>query len=203
MGEGKGLKEIVVTEKLTEHNSLSVEGMILSVRGQKVILDSTLARLYGVETKRLNEQVRRNVDRFPSDFMFRLTAQEVTHLKSQFATSSLRDNRSQIATGSQKHRDPRFRPYAFTEHGAIMAANVLNSGQAIEMSIFVVRAFIKMREQLLKRTELEKRLVEIEKVLLSHDAALRDLYQKIRPLLLPPPESPRRKIGFGVREKRY
>ena len=191
-----------MTEKLTEHNSLSVEGMILSVRGQKVILDSTLARLYGVETKRLNEQVRRNVDRFPSDFMFRLTAQEVTHLKSQFATSSLRDNRSQIATGSQKHRDPRFRPYAFTEHGAIMAANVLNSGQAIEMSIFVVRAFIKMREQLLKRTELEKRLAEIEKVLLSHDAGLRDLYHKIKPLLLPPPAPPRRKIGFGVREKR-
>ena len=93
-------------------------------------------------------------------------------------------------------------PYAFTEHGAIMAANVLNSRQAIEMSVFVVRAFIKMREQLLNRAELERRLVEIEKVLLSHDAALRDLYQKIRPLLLRPPEPPRRKIGFKARERR-
>lgn len=185
-----------MTKKPAKYDAHTVEDLILTVRGQKVILDSTLARLYGVETKRLNEQVRRNADRFPSDFMFRLTAQEVTHLKSQFATSSLRDNRSQIATGSQKHRDPRFRPYAFTEHGAIMAANVLNSKQAVEMSVFVVRAFIKMREQLLNRAELEKRLAEIEKVLLSHDAALRDLYQKIKPLLLPPPALPRRQIGF-------
>jgi len=92
-------------------------------------------------------------------------------------------------------------PHAFTEHGAIMAANVLNSRQAVEMSVFVVRAFIKIREQLLNRAELEKRLAIIEKVLLSHDDALRDLYQKIRPLLLPPPGPPRKPIGFGVREK--
>jgi phage regulator Rha-like protein len=194
-------KEAGKMKKPVKYQTSVVEEMILTVRGQKVILDSTLAELYGVKTKRLNEQVRRNADRFPSDFMFRLTTQEVRSLRSQFATSSSIDNRSQIETGSQKHRDPRFRPYAFTEHGAIMAANVLNSKQAVEMSVFVVRAFIKMREQLLNRAELEKKLVEIEKVLLSHDTALVDLYQKIRPLLLPPPDPPKKQIGFVVRKK--
>jgi len=193
-----------VTGQPAKHTALAVEEMILTVRGQKVILDSALARLYGVETKRLNQQVRRNADRFPSDFMFQLTAQEVRGLRLQFATSNKEKERSlKFQTGTSKRRGgPRYLPYAFTEHGAIMAANVLNSRQAIEMSVFVVRAFIKMREQLLKRTELETRLAEIEKVLLSHDAALRDLYQKISPLLLPPPQTPRRKMGFKVWEKR-
>ena len=172
------------------------------VRGQRVILDADLARLYGVSTKRLNEQVRRNTDRFPNDFAFRLTRQELVDLKSQIATSSFGRNRSQFATGSQKHRDPRYSPMAFTEHGAIMAANVLNSPKAVEMSVFVVRAFVKMREQLLATAALEKRLAEIEKVLLTHDGALRDLYQKIRPLLLPPRDKPRRKIGFEIKERR-
>jgi hypothetical protein len=199
-----------VEGKMTEYNGHVIENMIITIRNKKVILDSALARLYGVKTKRLNEQVRRNAERFPADFMFQLTEQELKHLKSQIAASRLQDftkqedtsNRPQIATGSQKHRDPRFRPYAFTEHGAIMAANVLNSRQAIEMSVFVVRAFIKMREQFLDRAELQKRLAEIEKLLISHDAALRDIYQKIRPLLLPPPEPQRKQIGFEVREKR-
>jgi hypothetical protein len=92
-------------------------------------------------------------------------------------------------------------PYAFTEHGAIMAATVLNSPQAVEMSVFVVRAFIMMREQLLTTTTLAKRLADVEKLLLTHDSALRDLYQKIRPLLLPPPEPERKSIGFGVKER--
>jgi hypothetical protein len=113
----------------------TTDSLILTVRNQKVILDADLARVYGVPTKRLNEQVRRNVDRFPADFAFQLTPQEVTNLRSQFATSGLQPidsehvelNRSQIATGSAKHRDPRYMPYAFTEHGAIMAATVLNS----------------------------------------------------------------------------
>ncbi len=179
-----------------------VEGLILMVRGQRVILDADLARLYGVSTKRLNEQVRRNTDRFPNDFAFRLTRQELVDLKSQIETSSSGRNRSQFATGSQKHRDPRYSPMAFTEHGAIMAANVLNSPKAVEMSVFVVRAFVKMREQLLATAALEKRLAEIEKVLLTHDGALRDLYQKIRPLLLPPRDKPRRKIGFEIKEHR-
>ncbi len=218
---------------MTKESSLyaaePIETLIVTVRGQKVILDSDLARVYGVPTKRLNEQVRRNGDRFPSDFVFQLTLEEVSHLRSQIATSSLQTvaveydngmrsqiasasaaaslndarNRSQIATGSQKHRDPRFLPYAFTEHGAIMAANVLNSSQAVRMSVFIVRAFVKMREQLLGRAELEARLSQIENVLLSHDKGIRELYATIRPLLLPPPEnSPKEVAGFRVKERR-
>jgi len=188
MGEGKGLNEIVVTDKATKHRAHAIEGMILSVRGQKVILDRDLAAIYGVSTSRFNEAVKRNRVRFPHDFAFQLTRQELRRLISQNATST------------SGHGGVRKLPWVFTEHGAIMAATVLKSPQAVQMSVFVVRAFIKMREQLLNRAELEKRLVEIEKVLLSHDAALRDVYQKIRPLLLPPPESPRRQIGFGVRK---
>lgn len=211
-GQGGGVRErLCATEHLyvkimsrkSKNNAIEkIEGLILMVRGQRVILDAALARLYGVSTKRLNEQVRRNIARFPNDFAFRLTPQEVTNLKSQNVTSSSGGNRSQFATGSQKHRDPRYPPMAFTEHGAIMAANVLNSAKAVEMSVFVVRAFVKMREQLLATATLEKRLAEIEKVLLTHDGALRDLYQKIRPLLLPPPEKPRKKIGFDIKEPR-
>ena len=96
----------------------------------------------------------------------------------------------------------KYRPYAFTEHGAIMAATVLSSSKAVEMSVFVVRAFVKMREQLMATATLARRLAEVEKLLLTHDSALRDLYQKIRPLLLPPPEPAKTKIGFGVREAR-
>jgi len=187
-----------MTEALTPY---AVEDVILSIRGHKVILDRDLAMLYGVEVKRLNEQVKRNRDRFPDDFAFRLTLQEVTHLKSQFATSSSPGMRSQIATASA-HGGRRKLPYAFTEHGAIMAATVLNSSKAVEMSVFVVRAFVKMREQLLATATLARRLAEVEKLLLTHDSALRDLYQKIRPLLLPPPEPAKTKIGFGVREAR-
>lgn len=113
----------------------------LTIRGQKVILDADLAAIYGVSTKRLNEQVKRNADRFPRDFAFQLTPSEWAKVKSQAAEPP--DNRSQIATGSQKHRDPRFPPQAFTEHGAIMAATVLNSPRAVQMSVFVVRAFVK------------------------------------------------------------
>lgn len=164
-----------------------VDAVIQAIRGHKVILDCELAMLYGVEVKRLNEQVKRNRNRFPEDFAFQLTPQEATRMRSQFATASSK-------------RNLRFLPYAFTEHGAIMAATVLNSTKAVEMSVFVVRAFVKMREQLLATTSLAKRLAEVEKELLTHDAALRDLYQKIRPLLLPPPDPVHRPIGFGVKE---
>jgi hypothetical protein len=192
-----------MTKMSVKYHAHAVEDMIFTIRGQKVILDSTLARIYGVTTKRLNEQIRRNPDRFPSDFVFRITAQEVGGLRSQFATSNTKglvDLRGIIGT-TKGRGGRRYLPNAFTEHGAIMAANVLNSKQAIEMSVFVVRAFIKMREQLLDRVELEKRLAEIEKVLLSHDEALRELYRKIKPLLLPPLTAPRRQIGFGARKK--
>lgn len=161
-----------------------IERRILMIRGCRVVLDADLAALYGVPTKRLNEQVKRNAERFPDDFMFQLTKEESESLRSQFATSkSGRGGRRSL-------------PYAFTEHGAIMAANVLNSKRAIHMSVYVVRAFVRMRQALITRTDMEKRLAEIEKTLIGHDAALRDLYEKIRPLLLPPPVTPRPRIGF-------
>jgi phage regulator Rha-like protein len=176
-----------MTEALTPY---AVDDVILTIRGHKVILDADLAHLYGVETKNLNKACRRNMLRFPEDFVFRLTAVEVERLRFQNGTSN-------PGRGGR-----RYLPYAFTEHGAIMAATVLNSSKAVEMSVFVVRAFVKMREQLMATATLAKRLAEVEKLLLTHDSALRDLYQKIRPLLLPPPEPAKTKIGFGVREAR-
>jgi hypothetical protein len=189
---------------MTEADSTFIEERIFTIRGVRVILDSDLAALYGVSTKRLNEQYRRNPKRFPPDFAFQLTAKESAALRSQIATSSAQTidprrlgvNRSQIATGSQKHRDPRLRPYAFTEHGALQAANILNSPDAIRMSVFVIRAFVKMREQLATNAAILKRLAEIDKTLLVHDSALRDLYQKLLPLLTPAPPTPRKQIGF-------
>jgi len=132
---------------------------------------------------------RRNADRFPEDFMFQLSIQENTDLKSQIATSRSNGIQSQIETTSA-HGGRRKLPYAFNEHGAIMAANVLNSPEAIRMSVFVVRAFIKMREALISRSELERRLLQIDNILLAHDESIRELYDQIRPLLLPPPDPP-------------
>ena len=131
-------------------------------------------------------------------------------MRSQIVTLSLqlRDvaedtlNRSQIATGSQKHRDPRFRPWVFTEHGALMAANVLRSPRAVEMSVFVVRAFVRLREQTAANRAIAKRLAEIDRTLLQHDSALRDVYRKLLPLLQPP-EPPRRRIGFHAQTVRW
>lgn len=178
-----------------------VESLILTIRGQKVIMDSDLAGIYGVPTKALNQAVKRNRERFPADFMFQLAPQEVADLTSQSAISNPEGMRSQFVTASEK-RNVRFRPYAFTEHGAIMAATVLNSPQAVRMSVFVVRAFVKMREQLSAQHAMEKRLTQIESALLVHDTALRELFHKIRPLLLPPAELPKREVGFRVKEKR-
>jgi hypothetical protein len=186
---------------------------ILSIRGQKVVLDSDLAAVYGVTTKRFNEQFRRNRKRFPEDFAFQLTAEEFATLTSQVAildeggssrepvrsqpaTASSRSQfmRSQFATASQ--RNIRYRPWAFTEHGALQAANVLRTDRAIAMSVYVIRAFIEQREKLAANAAILKRLAEIDKTLLEHDAALREIYQKLLPLLAPPPEPPRRQIGF-------
>ncbi len=182
-----------------------IESLILNLRNQKVILDADLAELYDVPTKRLNEQVKRNAERFPDDFMFQLTAQEWSNLKSQIATSSLEkpqaesvvSNWSQFATSSKRHRGAAYRPTAFTEHGAIMAATILNSPEAVAMSVFVVRAFMQMREQLAANAAILKRLAEIDKTLLEHDSALRAVWEKLQPLLAPPPEPPRRRIGFN------
>jgi hypothetical protein len=182
-----------------------IESLILNIRNQKVILDADLAELYGVPTKVFNQAVKRNTDRFPEDFIFQLTAQEWRNLKSQIATSSLEKpqtegvvpNWSQFVTSSKRHRGAAYRPTAFTEHGAIMAATILNSPEAVAMSVFVVRAFMLMREQLAANAAILKRLAEIDKTLLEHDSALRTIWTKLQPLLAPPPEPPRRRIGFN------
>jgi ORF6N domain len=183
---------------------------ILTVRDQKVVLDTDLAAVYGVTTKRLNEQFRRNRRRFPEDFAFQLSAREYESLRSQIATSSSTmrlqiattsggepSNWSQIATSSRKHRGKVYRPWAFTEHGALQAANILRSDRAIAMSVYVIRAFIELREKVAANAAILKRLAEIDRALLEHDTALRDIYQKLLPLLAPPPEPPRRQIGFS------
>ncbi len=174
--------------------------LIRSIRGQRVILDSDLAGIYGVPTKRLNEQFRRNLDRFPEDFAFRLAQSEWEALRSQIAALEAgQDLRSQIAT-SRSHGGRRYLPVAFTEHGALMAANILNSPRAVAMSVYIIRAFVKMREDILANASILKRLAEIDKTLLLHDGALRDIYQKLRPLLEPPPAPPKPEIGFHVKE---
>lgn len=179
-----------------------IEILIHEIRGERVILDSDLARIYEVAVKALNQAVKRNRERFPDDFAFRLTKGEWESLRSKSITSSASaENRSQIVTGSQKHRDPRFPPYAFTEHGAIMAATVLNSKQAVAMSVFVVRAFVQMRDELAANRAILKRLAQIDKTLVQHDAALRNIYRKLLPLLEPTPLSPKRRIGFGASDK--
>jgi hypothetical protein len=185
---------------------------ILTVRDQKIVLDSDLAAVYGVTTKRLNEQFRRNRKRFPEDFAFQLTVEEYESLRSQTATlnqiktmvtmrsqsaaapSRPQSMRSQIATAYR--RNIRYRPWAFTEHGALQVANVLQSDRAIAMSVYVIRAFIELREKLTANSTILKRLAEIDKTLLQHDTTLRDIYQKLLPLLAPAPEPARRQIGF-------
>ncbi|NDV61193.1 ORF6N domain-containing protein [Puniceicoccales bacterium CK1056] len=169
---------------------------IFLLRGRPVILDTDLATLYGVTTKRLNEQVRRNQERFPDDFVFILTKEETGFLKSQFATSKINSLfiKDLQSTGSGGRRNL---PYAFTEHGALMAANVLKSPEAVKMSVFIIRAFVKQRVALSANEAILKRLAEIDKSLLVHDTALRDLYQKLLPLLEPPPTKPKRPLGFG------
>lgn len=166
-----------------------VAPLIRWIREQRVILDADLASLYDVPTKRLNEQLRRNLERFPEDFAFQLTPEEWTALRSQIAT---------LKTGRGSHR--KYLPNAFTEHGALMAANILNSPRAVAMSVYIVRAFVKMREEVAANAAILKRLAEIDKTLLTHDVALRDIYQKLRPLLEPPPPHPKPQIGFHVKE---
>jgi len=199
---------------------------IHTIRGQRVVLDSDLAALYGVLTKRLNEAVRRNANRFPGDFAFQLTLEEAVNLKSQIATSSaqyadscivppnwsqtaassdapagsqaVEPNSSQAAWSSRQHGGPRKLPWVFTEHGALMAATVLRSPQAVQMSLYVVRAFVRMREELMTSTVIFRRLAQIDKKLLEHDVVLQDVVEKLLPLLNPPPDPPKRRIGFNA-----
>jgi hypothetical protein len=177
-------KEEVMASVVEAQHIENIAGAVLVLRGHRVLLDAELAALYGVTTKRLNEQVKRNRDRFPDDFLFRLTAEETQAV-----------NRSQIATGSQKHRDPRSPPNAFTEHGAIMAATVVNSARAVEMSVYIVRAFVKLREMLASNEELLGKLNELDRKLQSHDQAIVGIIHAIRELMARPIRK-RRPIGF-------
>jgi ORF6N domain len=182
----------------------SIEQNIRLIRGRKVILDYDLAALYSVATHRFNEAVKRNADRFPSDFCFQLTPEEAAKVTVESVVKNTHNydkqevnyNSSQFAMSSRRHRGGAYLPWAFTEHGALMAANILRSQRASEMSVFVIRAFIKMREVLAANTTILKRLAEIDQALLVHDSGLSDVYQKLRPLLTPVPEPEKPKIGF-------
>jgi len=171
-----------------------IERAILLMRGQRVILDADLAELYGTTTKAFNQAVKRNLGRFPADFMFRFTAEEAEAIRSQTVAANFR---SQFVTSSSaSHGGRRYLPYAFTEHGAIMAASVLNTPRAIEASVYVVRAFVKLRELLSTRKELAGKLAELERKVGSHDVAIQSLVTAIRRLMEPPPAPPRPRIGF-------
>ncbi len=176
-----------------------LEPLIFAIRGHRVMLDADLARLYGVSTKRFNEAFKRNRNRFPVDFAFQIAASEYARLRLQSSDSKDKNKMwSQFATTSAKRRRRTHRPWVFTEHGALMAANILRSERAVQMSVFVVRAFVRLREHIAANTAILKRLAEIDKTLLQHDAALRDVYQKLLPLLQPPADPPKRRIGFHV-----
>ena len=162
-----------------------VDSIIHLLRGQKVIFDSDLAELYGVSVKHLNQQIKRNARRFPPDFLFQLSQAEYENL------------RSQIVTSSSGHGGRRYLPLAFTEHGAVMAANILNSARAIKMSIFVVRAFVRMRETFAANQQLLSKLSELEQRLESHDEEIQDLFDTIRQLTAPSPAKHTR-IGFEL-----
>jgi hypothetical protein len=184
-------------QKMNKQISSGVDdigSVIRTIRGQKVILDSDLARIFGVPTFRFNEAVKRNRERFPDDFLFQLTAEEFESLTSQIAI---------LKKGRGQHR--KFLPYAFTENGAIMAANVLNSPEAVRMSVFVVRAFVKMRDLLGGTKELARQLADLEKKLTArldvHESVIVDVLRRVMEILDPPPlppEPPKRQIGFQV-----
>ena len=163
---------------------------IVELRGQRVILDRDLAALYGVTTKRFNEAVKRNAARFPDDFMFRLSAQETAVLRSQIATSK--------TPPKVRRGGARYCPCAFTEHGAIQAANVLNSARAIEMGVHVVRAFVRLRELLTSNKALAQKLDELERKYDHHDKAIASMLAAIRELMSPLPLK-RRGIGFTAK----
>src|SRR5439155_710733 len=168
---------------------------ILLIRGQKVMLDVDLAALYQVPTKALNQAVRRNADRFPEDFMFRLSTAEVRQMRSQFVTASAQATgmRSQSATASK--RNVRYRPYAFTEQGVAMLSSVLHSRRAINVNIAIMRAFVRLREILATHKDLAQKLEELEK---KYDAQFRVVFEAIRQLMAPPPEpETNRRIGFS------
>jgi len=166
----------------------NVEGAIYLIRGQRVMLDSDLAAIYGVTTKRLNEQLRRNRKRFPQDFAFQLTTEEFRNLRPKFATSKGRGGR-------------RYLPWVFTEHGALMLASVLNSEIAVQASVRVVRAFVRLRQMVAANAQLAGKLEEFERRLDLHDEAIVDLFAALKRLLEPIESQKKREIGFHVRER--
>ena len=168
-------KQIIPTER--------IEQTILEIRGQKVIIDVDLATIYGTTTKRLNQAVRRNKNRFPNDFMFQLSEEE----KSDVVTNC--DHLLNLKFSTQL-------PFAFTEHGALMAASVLNTERAVQVSVFVVRAFVKIRELVTTHKDLAIKLKELEHRVGAHDKAIVELVQTIKKLMAPPPPKPKRQIGF-------
>ena len=171
-----------------------VESLIRVIRGQRVILDADLARVYGVTTKALNQAVKRNRERFPSDFLFRLTADEAL---------AVQCSRSQFVT-LKPGQNIKYLPYAFTEYGAFQASNVLNSPQAVQMGVFVVRVFVKMRETLIAHHELAEKLAVLERSLVArldtHDHLISGIIKELH-RLASPAEQPRKQIGFQVRER--
>jgi len=162
-----------------------IERRIYMIRSRKVMLDSDLADLYEVPTKALNQAVKRNLGRFPDDFIFRLTSREAERL-----------NRSRIVTGSQRHRDPRLSPYAFTELGVAMLSSVLNSERAVQMNIVIMRAFVKLREVMTTHKDLSHKIQALERKYNKHDEELQVVFHAMRQLLEPPPTPAKRRIGF-------
>lgn len=188
------IKEIVPAEQIALR--------IRSFRGEKVLLDFDLAALYGVETRVLNQAVKRNADRFPSDFMLQLSVEEAEMI-SQLVTSSAGhavSDSSQIVMSPGKHRGKRYRPYAFTEQGVAMLSSVLNSRRAVKVNIAIMRAFVKLRQTLETNRELAQKFLELEQRVGKHDEEIVVILEAIRQLMAPS-EKPRREIGFHVREK--
>jgi hypothetical protein len=184
-----------------------VQSRIQTIRDTRVILDSDLAKLYRVPTSRLNEAVKRNLERFPEDFRFRLTAAEAASLTSQPAISSgaaakTADAKSPVALTTGTHGGRRYLPYAFTEHGALMAANVLNSPNAVHMSVQVIRAFVQLRQLLVNHKDLAAKLTELDARVGAHDERLASLISAIRRLAAPEGPRHRRKIGFHAQESK-
>jgi hypothetical protein len=168
-----------------------IEAVIVTIRGQRAILATNLARIYGVETRILNQAVKRNLEKFPEDFVFQLTLAEAERVQR---------SRSQIVI-LKRGSNIKYLPYAFTEHGAIMAATVLNSPRAVQMSVFVVRAFVRMRRALAGTHARARKLAELEQRLAGHDESIRALLEAVRQLMLPPARE-RRAIGFKVEAPR-
>jgi hypothetical protein len=164
-----------------------IEETILLIRGQKVMLDRDLALLYGVATFNLNKAVKRNLDRFPADFMFQLTAAEAEDLRFHFGISS------------SGHGGRRYLPYAFTEQGVAMLSGVLRSPRAVQVNVAIMRAFVRLREALSLHKDLAYKLAELERKIEGHDASIHSLFEAIRHLMTPPPPGPRKEIGFHVK----